>query len=188
MLATLLPFTAMAIALLRAWVAWNRMPRGVGGLLFQYGVLAAVNGGLLAMEVTDGWALATAGVPVLVVWIVPGFLEGLASTQLRLGRPAPMRWMLTLRALIAWHRHHWLDVCYLPVRLMREFRLAEGLTVAGPVKNGKGPAELTTVSSICGLHPRDFRTRRPFSDLTAIDPDERFNLACTGELSMRSAP
>ena len=44
---------------------------------------------------------------------------------------------------------------------------------------------MTTVETICGLTPDRFRERTPFRELTAIDPDQRFNLAVTGDPSTR---
>jgi transcription termination factor Rho len=38
---------------------------------------------------------------------------------------------------------------------------------------------------VCGLTPEVFQKRTPFRDLIAIDPRERFNLAASGETSMR---
>jgi transcription termination factor Rho len=72
-----------------------------------------------------------------------------------------------------------------PARLVRQYGLAEGATVTGPVREDKRPSELTDVELICGLTPEAFRRRAPFKQLVAVDPDERFHLAVTGEASTR---
>lgn len=72
-----------------------------------------------------------------------------------------------------------------PVHLVDLFQLQEGATLTGPVRNGKGRPRLARINTICGLRPSEFHKRRPFSQLTAIDPCERFNLAVTGNLTMR---
>ncbi len=72
-----------------------------------------------------------------------------------------------------------------PARLLRQHQLVEGATVTGPVREGKKGAELIAVESICGLAPEAFQKRTPFQRLVAIDPNERFHLAVTGEASTR---
>ena len=72
-----------------------------------------------------------------------------------------------------------------PARLVRQYGLSEGATVTGPVRKGKRRPELTDVESICGLTPEVFEKRIPFKHLVAVDPDERFHLAVTGEASTR---
>ncbi len=72
-----------------------------------------------------------------------------------------------------------------PAALVRQFGLVEGAYVSGTGKKGKKGAELATVESICGLMPEAFQKRTPYTRLTAVDPDERFNLGATGEMSMR---
>ncbi len=78
------------------------------------------------------------------------------------------------------------DEVFVPAKLIREHGLVEGATVSGSVKNGKKGPHLTQVETICGLDPTAFGQRTPFRQLTAIDPDERFTLATTGEMSMRA--
>jgi len=72
-----------------------------------------------------------------------------------------------------------------PAQLVQEYRLVEGATVTGPVRRGKKGLELEAVESICGLAPEAFQRRTPYRELVAIDPCDRFQLATTGELSMR---
>ena len=72
-----------------------------------------------------------------------------------------------------------------PARLVQEYSLVEGATVAGPVRDGKRGSELAAVDTICGLTSEAFQKRTPFKRLIAISPDERFRLAASGEMSMR---
>ncbi|MEJ2208168.1 MAG: transcription termination factor Rho [Anaerolineae bacterium] len=72
-----------------------------------------------------------------------------------------------------------------PVRLVRQYKLVEGATIAGPLGAGKRGPELAGVESACGLPPEAFAERTPFDHLVAIDPQERFPLAITGEPGTR---
>jgi transcription termination factor Rho len=72
-----------------------------------------------------------------------------------------------------------------PAELIREHNLPEGATVTGPVQSGQRRPQLKAIETVCGLAPQAFQERPPFEQLTAIDPHERFNLAITGETSMR---
>ncbi len=72
-----------------------------------------------------------------------------------------------------------------PARLVREHRLPQGATVAGPVRRGKRGPELAAVESVCGLSPEAFQARTPFRELVAIDPHDRFRLSVTGEMATR---
>ena len=77
------------------------------------------------------------------------------------------------------------DVAVAP-RMIREYGLVEGAAITGTVKTGKRGRELASVESVCGLDPEAFRQRTPYRHLTAIDPYERFQLAASGEPSMRA--
>jgi transcription termination factor Rho len=72
-----------------------------------------------------------------------------------------------------------------PPGLVREHKLPEGATVAGPVRDGKLGPELAAVETVCGLTPEAFRKRTPFNELVAVNPCDRFDLAVTGEMAMR---
>lgn len=74
---------------------------------------------------------------------------------------------------------------HVPTRLVRQHGLAEGATIAGPVRSAKQGPELAGVESVCGLPPEAFAERTPFDRLVPIDPQERFPLAVTGEPSTR---
>jgi len=69
--------------------------------------------------------------------------------------------------------------------LIKQYGLIEGASVVGTVRKGKKGLELARVESIGGLTPEAFAKRTPYTQLTAIDPHERFNLGITGEMSMR---
>jgi transcription termination factor Rho len=75
--------------------------------------------------------------------------------------------------------------CIVPLQLIRQYRLAEGAVITGPFKIVNGKKELSAVESVCGLKPEDFQKRKPYNDLVAVNPDKRFNLAKSGQRSMR---
>ena len=72
-----------------------------------------------------------------------------------------------------------------PDVLVRKFKLVEGATVTGPVKRGKRGFIIESIESICGLPPAEFSKRTPYTRLTALPPDKRFNLSKCGDTSMR---
>jgi transcription termination factor Rho len=72
-----------------------------------------------------------------------------------------------------------------PPQLIRRYRLAEGAVITGPFNASNGRKELLAVDSVCGLNPEDFQKRKPYNDLVAVNPDKRFNLAKSGNRSMR---
>jgi len=65
------------------------------------------------------------------------------------------------------------------------FRLAEGAAVTGQSERKKGKRRLVSIESIGGMSPEDFGERPRFTDLVAIDPQERFDLGGSGQESMR---
>lgn len=74
-----------------------------------------------------------------------------------------------------------------PPGLIREYALVEGVTLQGALgqHGSNGQTELTAIETICGLSPQEFRSRKPFVELVAIDPGERFDLASTGDPGLR---
>ncbi|MCP5048575.1 MAG: transcription termination factor Rho [bacterium] len=72
-----------------------------------------------------------------------------------------------------------------PEQLIRNYNLVEGASVTGPVRNGGKGLTLHRVETVCGLPPDQFRKRKPYTRLTAITPDHRFDLSATGDVSMR---
>ena len=75
--------------------------------------------------------------------------------------------------------------CVVPPQLIRQYRLAEGAVLVGSFSMVRGRKELSTVESVCGLKPEQFQKRKPYNDLVAVNPNQRFNLAKCGERSMR---
>ncbi|HRV95540.1 MAG TPA: transcription termination factor Rho [Anaerolineae bacterium] len=73
------------------------------------------------------------------------------------------------------------DPVVVPAKLIRTYRLPHGATVTGSQQGDR----LTSIETVGGLAPEAFRQRTPFKRLVAIDPTERFNLAASGETSMR---
>ncbi len=81
------------------------------------------------------------------------------------------------------------DKIFVPASLVQKHRLGQGASVTGPTQNPSKQRHklptLTKVKTVCGLTPTAYQKRTPFRRLTAVDPCERFNLAVTGETSMR---
>ncbi len=77
------------------------------------------------------------------------------------------------------------DDIFVPTKLIRSHRLPAGAMVSGLVKQGQKGPMLTEIEQIGGMTPEKFQQRILFRRLVAIDPQERFNLAKTGETSMR---
>ncbi len=72
-----------------------------------------------------------------------------------------------------------------PARIIRELQLPVGALVTGTIRKAKREPELVEVQSVCGLSPADFVDRTRFEDLVAVDPNERFRLGDSGNISMR---
>jgi transcription termination factor Rho len=70
-------------------------------------------------------------------------------------------------------------------RLVRENNLVQGASVTGSLRKDKKAPQLAIVESVCGLSSEQFKRRTLYTHLIAIDPCERFQLAATGEMSMR---
>jgi transcription termination factor Rho len=74
----------------------------------------------------------------------------------------------------------------IPARLIQEHALAEGARISGPVHSGKAGIELTGVDTVCGMKPAAWAARSRFDQLVPIGPLDRFDLASSGDLSMRA--
>ncbi len=72
-----------------------------------------------------------------------------------------------------------------PAALARQHGLVEGASVTGTAERKKGKNRLITIDSIGGLSSEAFKKRKHYAQLTAIDPDERFDLGASDEVSMR---
>ena len=69
--------------------------------------------------------------------------------------------------------------------LIRKHGLETGAVLTGPVRIGRNHDDLTAVDTVNGLDPAVYKKRTHYRDLVAIDPEERFNLAVTNNMSMR---
>jgi transcription termination factor Rho len=74
---------------------------------------------------------------------------------------------------------------FVPQQLIGRFGLTSGVVVAGPVQADKQGPRLTDVETICGMTPQAFKSRTPFTELSAINPDRRYHLGVGGNPSMR---
>jgi transcription termination factor Rho len=74
---------------------------------------------------------------------------------------------------------------FVPAPLVQRFGLITGAFVAGPVQPSRQGPQLADVESVCSLAPKAFRERTPFAKLVATNPDRRFQLCDSGNVSMR---
>lgn len=72
-----------------------------------------------------------------------------------------------------------------PVNLIKKYRLGEGVLIEGFAERKKDSLQVKWVETAGGLKPDEFKNRKSFKDLVALDPVERFNLSASGEKSMR---
>jgi len=74
---------------------------------------------------------------------------------------------------------------FVPQKLIQKLNLSNGAMVVGGVGKGpKGPV-LTSAETVCGLTPGEFADRTPLKQLTALNPEHRFNLGQCGLATMR---
>jgi transcription termination factor Rho len=73
----------------------------------------------------------------------------------------------------------------IPFGVTHKYGLVEGAAVAGATRSDRGLVLLDHVESVCGLTVEEFKKRTPYQQLTAVSPNQRFNLEKSGELSMR---
>ena len=73
-----------------------------------------------------------------------------------------------------------------PARLAQTYGLVEGATVTGPAQGGRHGPELADVTTVCGVSPEAYRARKPFEQLVAVNPSERFDLGASGDVAMRA--
>jgi transcription termination factor Rho len=73
----------------------------------------------------------------------------------------------------------------IPMGLVRKFGLVQGASITGQTERQKGKIRVSGIDSICGIAPEAFRKRKPYPELVALDPEERFNLGKSGDSSMR---
>lgn len=72
-----------------------------------------------------------------------------------------------------------------PAALIRSYALVDGAEITGIAGTTDQGLQLTCVEQICGLTPEAFASRKPFEQLIAIDPNERFRLGDSNVASMR---
>lgn len=70
-------------------------------------------------------------------------------------------------------------------QLIGRFGLVNGVVVSGPVQSDKQGPRLADIETICGMTPQAFKSRIPFAELSAINPNRRFHLGVGGNPSMR---
>jgi transcription termination factor Rho len=73
----------------------------------------------------------------------------------------------------------------IPYALVHKCGLVEGAAVTGTTRSDRGLVLLENIESVCGLTVKEFKNRTPYQQLTAVSPNQRFNLEKSGELSMR---
>ena len=69
--------------------------------------------------------------------------------------------------------------------LTGQYALCEGAAVTGQMKRKGAKAQLVTIDTLGGMEPKAFGKRPRFSDMTAVDPYQRFELGLGGNKSMR---
>ncbi len=74
---------------------------------------------------------------------------------------------------------------HVSAEMIEEYGLVQGAMVEGEAARGRRGMELASIATVCGLTPDEFKARRLYDGLVAVDPDERFNLSCSGNISMR---
>ena len=72
-----------------------------------------------------------------------------------------------------------------PAALISEYALVDGAEITGTAGTTDQGLQLVSIEQICGLTPEAFKNRKPFEQLTAIDPNERFRLGDSNVMSMR---
>jgi transcription termination factor Rho len=72
-----------------------------------------------------------------------------------------------------------------PSGIVSKYGLVEGASVSGHSSEMRRGSKLDSVELIGGISPEDFRNRLPYTQLTAIDPTDMFDLSITGDVSMR---
>jgi transcription termination factor Rho len=74
---------------------------------------------------------------------------------------------------------------FVPSSVISRYQLVAGALVSGSARSERQGMRLDQVEAVCGLPPDEFARRVPFTKLTATNPDRRFRLGASGNLSMR---
>lgn len=77
------------------------------------------------------------------------------------------------------------DLIRVPEALVKKYKLMNGATVTGPLKKSGRGQLIESIDTICGKAPELFAKRKPYTRLTALPPEDRFDLPITGDMSMR---
>jgi transcription termination factor Rho len=72
-----------------------------------------------------------------------------------------------------------------PNQLVSKYKLVQGAMIKGTLQENNQKTILEDVISICNLKPEDYMKRIPYTQLTAITPDEKFDLSASGQHTMR---
>jgi transcription termination factor Rho len=67
--------------------------------------------------------------------------------------------------------------------MIEKFSLVEGVMISGYVNEGS--SSLAIIESASGLSPEEFKDRKIWKDLTAVNPEKQFILGSTGDTTMR---
>jgi len=74
---------------------------------------------------------------------------------------------------------------FVPQKAIQKFSLSTGAMVKGAAKKGpKGPV-LESIETVCGVSPNEFADRTSLKQMTALNPESRFDLGKSGHVSMR---
>ena len=74
---------------------------------------------------------------------------------------------------------------FVPQGLIQKLKLSTGALVVGTIEKNQKRTALASILSVCGLPPEAFAKRTPLKELTALNPEHRFNLGKGGIPAMR---
>ncbi len=74
---------------------------------------------------------------------------------------------------------------FVPRKLIQKLSLSAGALVVGATEKGRQGPALAQIQTVCGLTTAEFAQRTPLKQLTALNPERRFNLGLGGNPSMR---
>jgi transcription termination factor Rho len=76
---------------------------------------------------------------------------------------------------------------FVPQKAIQKFNLSTGAMVQGQAIKGPKGLILDSIATVCGVSTQEFADRTPLKEMTALNPEERFNLGKSGHVSMRIA-
>lgn len=74
---------------------------------------------------------------------------------------------------------------FVPQKLIQKWNLSTGSSIVGTSQKGPKGQVLAHVESVCGVSPETFNQRTPLKQLTALNPDHRFDLGKGGNPALR---